>query len=245
MPPADSITAAPPGSSVAEVYANGALSKGWQDYSYNGHTDLRSSDWPFGTDSFSAEGNYTNFGAMAFFSGHGVDAAAENSTLMLSFAIRVSNASGNEVQVALYGSRDVTHPFSAAFVSHFTPSCSLPVNAWQLVEIPVASLLPPLDPGGGVDNCSDIAPPPGQYSCAQQKGWGKCEASFMKGFCCKTCFECQSGCGKLQAAGTLPTADRLARLQHIKITKVEFKANYKTGAGAFSLDQVQFVKGGA
>ena len=42
--------------------------------------------------------------------------------------------------------------------------------------------------------CTDSAPDP-QYTCAQQKSWGKCSESFMKGFCCKTCFDCRVGCG--------------------------------------------------
>lgn len=40
--------------------------------------------------------------------------------------------------------------------------------------------------------CSDI-PPDDQYSCAQQAGWGKCNESFMKGHCCRSCRAC-SGC---------------------------------------------------
>lgn len=32
--------------------------------------------------------------------------------------------------------------------------------------------------------------------CAQQKSWGKCGESWMKGYCCRTCFNCQgTGCG--------------------------------------------------
>eukprot|EP00937_MAST-01D_sp_MAST-1D-sp2_P004792 g4792.t1 len=44
-------------------------------------------------------------------------------------------------------------------------------------------------------HCSDQAPP-GQYTCAQQAGWGKCDTAanpWMKGFCCKSCLACQ-GC---------------------------------------------------
>ena len=46
--------------------------------------------------------------------------------------------------------------------------------------------------------CSDLTPPGSghQYTCAQQKSWGKCSASFMKGYCCQTCHNCQGpGCG--------------------------------------------------
>jgi hypothetical protein len=45
--------------------------------------------------------------------------------------------------------------------------------------------------------CKDV-PPDTKHSCEQQKGWGKCGASFMKGHCCKTCFGCRSGCGGLE-----------------------------------------------
>jgi hypothetical protein len=45
--------------------------------------------------------------------------------------------------------------------------------------------------------CSDKAPP-GQYTCAQQKSWGKCSADFMHGFCCETCWGCA---GVLQCGG--------------------------------------------
>ena len=50
------------------------------------------------------------------------------------------------------------------------------------------------DPGfvaaeGG--DCTDI-PTPDEYTCEQQKGWGKCTADFMLegGFCAKTCGRC-------------------------------------------------------
>mmetsp|Transcript_21226 Transcript_21226/g.42146 ORF Transcript_21226/g.42146 Transcript_21226/m.42146 type:complete len:433 (+) Transcript_21226:41-1339(+) len=44
------------------------------------------------------------------------------------------------------------------------------------------------DPGDTC-SCSDV-PPPGQYTCEQQAGWGKCGESFMKGFCCRSCHAC-------------------------------------------------------
>merc|ERR1712072_612732 len=47
---------------------------------------------------------------------------------------------------------------------------------------------PPLGP-----KCAD-KPPSGSWSCAQQKAWGKCHDSFMKGHCCQTCFNCKN-CG--------------------------------------------------
>jgi len=41
-------------------------------------------------------------------------------------------------------------------------------------------------------SCNDIAPDT-TYTCAQQAGWGKCDAPFLKGFCCKSCHACK-GC---------------------------------------------------
>ena len=37
--------------------------------------------------------------------------------------------------------------------------------------------------------CSDNAPG-GGYTCAQQVGWGKCGETWMKGYCCMSCFSC-------------------------------------------------------
>lgn len=37
--------------------------------------------------------------------------------------------------------------------------------------------------------CSD-KPPSGGYTCAQQSSWGKCDESWMKGYCCKSCYAC-------------------------------------------------------
>ena len=44
--------------------------------------------------------------------------------------------------------------------------------------------------------CSDKAPD-SQYTCAQQAAWGKCTESWMKGYCCRSCFGCQ-GCSSAQ-----------------------------------------------
>ncbi|WP_437504458.1 hypothetical protein [Sorangium sp. So ce1099] len=41
--------------------------------------------------------------------------------------------------------------------------------------------------GGGT--CSDTAPS-SQYTCAQQASWGKCNESWMQGFCSRTCGRC-------------------------------------------------------
>jgi len=36
----------------------------------------------------------------------------------------------------------------------------------------------------------------GDYTCQQQKDWGKCGEDWMIGSCCSTCFSCGEGCGK-------------------------------------------------
>ena len=57
--------------------------------------------------------------------------------------------------------------------------------------------------------CADVAPPPGQYSCAQQKGWGKCGASWMAGYCLVTCGTCKAST-PAPASASAPTATILA-----------------------------------
>merc|ERR1712048_1388167 len=57
------------------------------------------------------------------------------------------------------------------------------------------------DAAGASSGCVDV-PPDSQYTCAQQKAWGKCGESFMKGHCCQTCHGCQAGCGNLLAEET-------------------------------------------
>ena len=42
--------------------------------------------------------------------------------------------------------------------------------------------------------CTDV-PPDDRYSCAQQAGWGKCDESWMKGLCNRSCDRCQTGDG--------------------------------------------------
>lgn len=37
--------------------------------------------------------------------------------------------------------------------------------------------------------CQDVAPD-STYTCAQQKGWGKCSESWMQGYCKKACGQC-------------------------------------------------------
>lgn len=63
------------------------------------------------------------------------------------------------------------------------------ILAWLAAPSPKPS------PGPCVDQAPDS-----QNTCAQQKSWGKCTESFMVGFCCKTCFQCDPACGKKGAA---------------------------------------------
>ena len=51
---------------------------------------------------------------------------------------------------------------------------------------------PPPSPG---PQCPDQPPGGGagaNLTCAQQKAFGKCSAAWMRGHCCKTCFECKN-----------------------------------------------------
>jgi hypothetical protein len=41
-----------------------------------------------------------------------------------------------------------------------------------------------------VKTCADVPPSDGE-SCLMYKGFGKCSASFMVGFCCQSCFDCE------------------------------------------------------
>jgi predicted dienelactone hydrolase len=48
---------------------------------------------------------------------------------------------------------------------------------------------------GTPPSCDDIAPDD-QYTCEEQAGFGKCDRDWMAGYCCKTCFYCDSSCGQ-------------------------------------------------
>ena len=258
--------AAPPSPPPHLVYRNGALTKGWQDYSYNGKSNLRATDEIYGNDtSGSAFFSGTNFGALSFHNGDGVVVPSHQpdpshfklaltSYTALQFAIHSSNASGNEIQVALYGSKDASHPFSPTFVSEHTADCALPTapgpSSWVLVVIPLLVLLPPFDPTpppppAPTPGCADVSPPPGTYTCAQQKGWGKCDVTanpWIAGYCCKTCFDCAAGCGKTAAEEEKLKEEKVEdNPDSVRITRVEIKANYATGSGEFWIDDLAFV----
>jgi hypothetical protein len=239
------------------LYSDGKLHQGWSDYSYNGKTNFKSTSNPDTVlkHTYSAYGNYTNWGALKLHTGGSIDVSAYDA---LSVAIHTSDVSGSQVQIALYGSTDPDHPFPALFISHYLDSraCILP-DGWATATIPLVDLLPPApSPAFGssiaqvkvsdveikanyhtgigsfwmdelkfvntplpptpapmptpdplptppapapTPGCADVAPAPGTYTCAQQKSWGKCDVQanpWMAGFCCKTCFHCQPGCGK-------------------------------------------------
>lgn len=42
--------------------------------------------------------------------------------------------------------------------------------------------------------CTDEPPPPGQYTCEQQAGWGKCNEPWMQGYCLASCGDCPGAC---------------------------------------------------
>lgn len=56
--------------------------------------------------------------------------------------------------------------------------------------------------------CEDTAPPGGGFTCAQQKGWGKCSESWMveNGWCAATCGRCGGGNVTAPADATAPAA---------------------------------------
>ena len=45
---------------------------------------------------------------------------------------------------------------------------------------------------GTSSSCTDVPPPPGQYTCAQQASFGQCQQSWMQGYCYKSCQKCSS-----------------------------------------------------
>lgn len=51
-------------------------------------------------------------------------------------------------------------------------------------------------------SCDDIPPAGNDYTCAEQKSWGKCDTKanpWMAGYCCKSCFNCDPSCGKAES----------------------------------------------
>lgn len=52
---------------------------------------------------------------------------------------------------------------------------------------------PSPSPSPSPSSCTDTAPDT-NYTCQQQKNFGKCSKPWMDGYCCKTCFNCDSKC---------------------------------------------------
>lgn len=57
---------------------------------------------------------------------------------------------------------------------------------------------------------ADVAPPGNQFSCNDQKNWGKCSEAWMKGYCCRdihkgisyySCGNCNCGGGNAGGSG--------------------------------------------
>lgn len=121
------------------VYTDGLLSNGWSDWSYNGKTDLRNTEQHYSNHTYSAYGNFSNWGAMSF-KGRALRTADYSA---ISLRIHSSASSMDQVQLALYGTADSTHPFSPQFLSHYVQACTLPVDGWVDITVPLADLLPP------------------------------------------------------------------------------------------------------
>jgi hypothetical protein len=127
------------------IYSNGILSHEWQDWSYNGQTNLQCKDVVMSEETYSAFGTFQDFGAMSFHSNNHLDA---DNLKQVSFAIHSSPLCGNEIQVALYGTKNANTPFAPRFVNHYTSSCDLSVDNWTTITIPIQDLLPPTKANG-------------------------------------------------------------------------------------------------
>ncbi|KNE71954.1 hypothetical protein AMAG_16377 [Allomyces macrogynus ATCC 38327] len=71
----------------------------------------------------------------------------------------------------------------------------LAVASWFVAGIaPMLAAASPLVPrASGSAACTDVSPDP-KYSCTQQVAWGKCNESWMAGFCNQSCGRCTSSC---------------------------------------------------
>lgn len=88
-----------------------------------------------------------------------------------------------------YNDPDVAHGCSKDDVAPLKAySAAQGASYTKILDYLAAPTPPPRPPP-----CTDTSPD--TNTCAQQKGWGKCTASFMQGYCCKTCFDCKTGCG--------------------------------------------------
>jgi hypothetical protein len=91
-----------------------------------------------------------------------------------------------------------------------TLSCNGPIDGYKAASATVKQGLPPVvtrvqllcmspappkDTSVRLAQCSDI-PPTASMTCAQEKAAGRCSESWMRGYCCKSCFGCQCSAGK-------------------------------------------------
>lgn len=104
-------------------------------------------------------------------------------------------AAGNRAAETHYGSGGhcVQHSFE-------TIADCLDDNTGRLIPggagpSPAPSGPSPSSPSPSGGNCTDIAPDT-KYTCAEQKAVDHCHKPWMQGYCCKTCWDCATGCGK-------------------------------------------------
>jgi len=133
-----------------------------------------------------------------------------------------SDSTGKQVTSYLTGCCPSRHPCNVCKTeqgdtgacNNFNNHADLCDNLWGALGYPsqsgtltitngaCSSPTPSPSPSPSPSPCNDIAPD-SQYSCSQQASWGKCSESWMKGYCCKTCFSCQSGCGQFETESDL------------------------------------------
>lgn len=82
-------------------------------------------------------------------------------------------------------------------------ACSVSQDSAQAddTNTPVTNLRSELE---ATRDCSDTPPPGTAHSCTEQASWGKCNESWMNGYCDKSCNRCEgtSSCDDTPPAGT-------------------------------------------
>jgi len=119
------------------IYQNGQAH--WQDYTYNCQHSLKGTGQLYTGHQYSAHAKCSNWGALSFHGG----SVFSGQYSALKFSIHSSALSADQVQVALYGSSDPSHPFSPLFAAFYVDSCHLDEKGWVDVSIPMLDLLPP------------------------------------------------------------------------------------------------------
>lgn len=72
--------------------------------------------------------------------------------------------------------------------------------------------------------CTDVKPPSSGFTCAEQAGFGKCDADFMQGFCDFSCGRC----------GTTGAVDVLPIIPYLKPVQLSYSCT-KVTEGCFDL----------